>query len=320
MVHKEDSLENKTRIAVLSGGWSKERVISLKSGKAIFDALDKSKYDVLVYDPREDLQLLWNIRHDVDLALILLHGRYGEDGRIQGLLDHFQIPFMGSGVLASAMAMNKRVTKDVYRSIGLPVPKDVVLRKPESFSLENIKKQLGTPVVVKPVCEGSSLGISIMETDSDILAGIEKAFEYDLEILLEEYLAGREITCAVLGRQNTDTLPLVEIVPQGDHRFFDFDAKYIPGETTELCPAPISSDLAAVACGLAQKAHRGLQCRDWSRTDMILCDENFYILETNTIPGMTETSLVPLAARGRGWNLSQLLDYMIDTCLAEPDY
>ncbi len=313
-------MENKTRIAILSGGSSKERVISLKSGKAVFDALDKSKYDVMVYDPREDLQLLWNIRHDVDLALILLHGRYGEDGRIQGLLDHFQIPFMGSGVLASAMAMNKRVTKDVYRSIGLPVPKDVVLRKTESFSLENIKKQLGTPVVVKPVCEGSSLGISIMETDSDILAGIEKAFEYDLEILLEEYLAGREITCAVLGRQNIDTLPLVEIVPQGDHRFFDFDAKYIPGETTELCPAPISSDLAAVACGLAQKAHRGLQCRDWSRTDMILFDENFYLLETNTIPGMTETSLVPLAARGRGWNLSQLLDYMIVTCLAEPDY
>ena len=313
-------MEKKTRIAVLSGGSSKERTISLKSGKAVYDALDKSKYDVMSYDPLNDLKALWNSRNHVDLAFILLHGKYGEDGRIQGLLDLFHIPFVGSGVLSSAMAMNKRVAKDVYRNVGLCVPKDVVLRKTEPFSLDDIKKRLGTPVVVKPVCEGSSLGISIMESDSDILAGIEKALEFDSEILLEEYVAGREITCAVLGRHNLEALPLVEIVPEADHRFFDFDAKYRPGETTELCPAPISSDQAETAYGLAKKAHSALQCRDWSRTDMILSDEKFYLLETNTIPGMTETSLVPLAARGRGWDLSELLDRMISTCLTEPDF
>ncbi len=313
-------MSNKTRIAVLSGGWSKERSISLKSGKAVLNALDEKKYIISSYDPKEDLNVLWKKRHEVDLAFVLLHGRYGEDGRIQGLLDLFGIPFMGSGVLASATAMNKRVTKEVYRSVGLPVPKDMILRKTESFSLNNIKKELGTPVVIKPICEGSSLGISIMEKDSDILEGIEKAFQFDLEILLEEYVVGQEITCAVLGRKNLESLPLVEIEPKGDHRFFDFEAKYRPGETTELCPASISSDLTDAAYGLAEKAHQALGCRDWSRTDMILSNKNFYLLETNTIPGMTETSLVPLAARGRGWSLSELLDRMIATCLGEPDF
>ncbi len=311
---------NKTRIAVLSGGWSKERSISLKSGKAVLMALDPEKYDIASYDPQEDLEALWKNRNEVDLAFVLLHGKYGEDGRIQGLLDLFQIPFVGSGVLAGAMAMNKRVTKDVYRSVGLPVPKDVVLRKTESFSLENIKERLGLPIVIKPVCEGSSLGISIMEGDADILAGIEKAFTFDAEVLLEEYVAGREITCAVLGRQHLETLPLVEIVPRSGHRFFDFDAKYKVGETTEICPAQIDSHLRNEAFELAKNAHQALHCRDWSRTDMIVRDDKIFLLETNTIPGMTETSLVPLAARGKGWKLGRLLDHMIEKCLAEPDF
>lgn len=312
-------MANRIRVAVLSGGWSKERSVSIKSGKAVLGALDKTKYDILSFDPKEDMTLLWQQRNELDLVFNLLHGKYGEDGRIQGLLEVFGIPFVGSGVLASAMTMNKRVTKDVYRSVGLRVPKDIVLKKGETFSINKIKKILGTPVVIKPVSEGSSIGISIMENDSDILSGIEKAFEFDLEVLLEEYVSGKEITCAVLGREHLETLPLVEIVPNDTHRFFDFDAKYTAGETTEICPAQIESHLQNKAFEIAQKAHHALLCRDWSRTDMIIKDDEIFLLETNTIPGMTETSLVPLAAKGKGWTLSNLLDRMINTCMVEID-
>jgi D-alanine-D-alanine ligase len=312
-------LANKIRIAVLSGGWSKERGVSINSGKAVLSALDKEKYEIVSFDPKDDLNVLWQQRHALDLVFNVLHGKYGEDGRMQGLLEVFGIPFVGSGVLSSAMTMNKRVTKEVYRSAGLRVPKDIIFKKDEAVSIGKIKDSLGTPIVIKPVSEGSSIGISIMENERDILAGIEKAFQFDREILLEEYISGREITCAVLGRSHLETLPLVEIVPKDTHQFFDFDAKYTAGETNEICPAQIDSDLQNEASEMAQNAHVGLQCRDWSRTDMIINKDMIYMLETNTIPGMTETSLVPLAAKGNGWSLGQLLDRMIGTCLAEPE-
>ncbi len=312
-------MANKIRIAVLSGGWSKERSVSINSGKAVLGALDKGKYEIVSFDPKDDLNVLWQQRHELDLVFNVLHGKYGEDGRIQGLLDVFGIPFVGSGVLSSAMTMNKRVTKEVYRSVGLRVPKDIILKKEPAVSIGKIKDALGTPIVIKPVSEGSSIGISIMENDRDILEGIENAFQFDQEILLEEYVSGREITCAVLGRNHLLTLPLVEIVPKGSHQFFDFDAKYTAGETSEICPAQIDSELQNKASMMAQSAHKALKCRDWSRTDMIINNDIVYMLETNTIPGMTETSLVPLAARGKGWDLCQLLDRMISTCLMEPE-
>ena len=312
-------MANKIRIAVLSGGWSKERSVSIKSGKAVLGALDKEKYEIVSFDPKDDLNVLWQQRHELDLVFNVLHGKYGEDGRIQGLLEVFGIPFVGSGVLSSAMSMNKRVTKEVYKSAGLRVPKDIILKKKQTVSIGKIKDILGTPIVIKPVSEGSSIGISIMDDGKDILGGIEKAFQFDLEILLEEYVPGREITCAVLGRNHLEALPLVEIVPKDTHQFFDFDAKYTAGETHEICPAQIDARLQKEASDMAKNAHFALQCRDWSRTDMIINNNVIYILETNTIPGMTETSLVPLAARGNGWNLSQLLDKMIGTCLAEPE-
>lgn len=313
-------MANKIRIAVLSGGWSKERSVSIKSGKAVLEALDKRKYDMVSFDPKENMNVLWQQRNEFDLVFNLLHGKYGEDGRIQGLLDVFGIPFLGSGVLASAITMNKRVTKDVYRSVGLRVPKDIIVKKGETITVNKIIDILGTPVVIKPVSEGSSIGISIMENENDILSGIEKAFEFDLEVLLEEYVSGKEITCAVLGRKHLETLPLVEIVPKDTHRFFDFEAKYIAGETTEICPAQIESHLQNKAFEIAENAHRALHCRDWSRTDMIIKNDEIYLLETNTIPGMTETSLVPLAAKGKGWTLSNLLDRMINTCMVEIDF
>ncbi|EFK06332.1 D-ala D-ala ligase N-terminal domain protein [delta proteobacterium NaphS2] len=311
-------MKKKLRIAVLSGGWSKERSVSIKSGDAVLGALNNDKYDSRIFDPKEDLNLLWQKRGEIDLVLNVLHGRFGEDGRIQGLLEIYGLPFMGSSVLSSAMAMNKRVSKEVYRNMGLLVPKDIILQRGGESSINKIKDVLGTPIVIKPVSEGSSIGISIMENDADIQSGIEKAFEFAEEILVEEYVEGREITGAVLGRSALETLPLIEIVPKESHRFFDFDAKYVAGESNEICPAALDPDISEKASEIVKKAHRSLRCRDWSRTDMMIKKDQIYVLETNTIPGMTETSLVPLAAKGRGWSLGHLLDRMIETCLSEP--
>ncbi|MFO7599185.1 MAG: D-alanine--D-alanine ligase [Candidatus Desulfacyla sp.] len=304
-------MTGKIRIAVLAGGWSGERQVSLKSGKAVYEALNRERYDVTLYDPRDDLETLIRKKGEIDLAFILLHGRFGEDGRIQGMLDLLQIPFVGSGVLASAMALNKRVAKDVFRRAGLPVAEDLILNRGEGFSADEVAERIGVPLVVKPVSEGSSLGIAIAHDRESIAEDIQKAFQYDREVMVEAYVAGTEITCCILGNQVLEALPVVEIVPTDAYAFFDYEAKYTPGATREICPAPIAPHLAERAGEWAKEAHRALGCRVWSRSDMIIRDETLYLLETNTIPGMTETSLFPLAARAAGMSLSDLLDRMI---------
>ena len=304
-------MKNKIRVAVLAGGWSEEREVSLKSGKAVYAALNRERYDVTIYDPRNDLEVLTKRRTEIDLAFILLHGKFGEDGRVQGMLDILQIPFVGSGVLSSAMAMNKQIAKDVCRGVGLRVAEEVILKQGERFSVKRLIAKLGSPVVIKPVSEGSSIGISIAHGREEILKGIEKAFEYDAEVMAEEYLDGTEITCCVLGNQVLETLPVVEIIPDVSHSFFDYEAKYEPGATDEICPATIAPALAEEAASCAKKAHRALKCSVWSRSDMIIRDEALYLLETNTLPGMTETSLFPLAARRAGMTFSDLLDRLI---------
>jgi D-alanine-D-alanine ligase len=310
-VRGEERVTSKIRIAVLAGGWSGEREVSLKSGKAVYDALNRERYTVKRYDPRDDLELLIRERSDIDLVLILLHGKFGEDGRIQGMLDVLEIPFIGSGVLASAMAMNKRVAKGVFRRAGLPVAEDAILYQGDRFSVDEVMERLGAPVVIKPVSEGSSLGITIAYDPQRILDGIKNAFQYDAEIMVEAFIGGTEITCCVLGNRLLEALPVVEISPTEGYAFFDYKAKYTPGATREICPAPIAPHLAEAAGECAKRAHRALGCRIWSRSDMIIRDERLYLLETNTIPGMTETSLFPLAARAAGMSLSDLLDRMI---------
>lgn len=310
-------MKNKIRVAVLAGGWSGEREVSLKSGKGVYAALNRERYEVSIYDPRDDLEILIKKREEIDLAFILLHGKFGEDGRVQGMLDVLHIPFVGSGVLASAMAMNKRIAKDVFRGVGLRVAGEVILKQGESFSVDQLMNRLGTSVVIKPVSEGSSIGISIAHGREEILEGLIKAFQYDTEVMAEEYLDGREITCCVLGNQVLETLPVVEIVPDVSHSFFDYEAKYKPGVTNEICPAPIVPSLAEEAASCAKKAHRALNCSVWSRSDMIIRDEALYLLETNTIPGMTEISLFPLAARRAGMTLSDLLDRLISLSLEQ---
>ncbi len=307
------------RIALISGGWSGEREISLKSGEAVYLALDKQKYDVTRYDPRDDLPALMRDKASIDIAFILLHGKFGEDGCMQGFLDLIGIPFVGSGVLPSALALNKRVAKQLYRSNGLKVVEDVIVNREREYSIDQIVETLGPSTVVKPVAEGSSLGMSICHTKEALSRGLQSAFQYDEEVLVERYIKGREVTCAVLGNKSLQALPLIEIVPNPEYAFFDYEAKYKPGATREICPAPLSEEQTKEAQAYAKRAHEALGCQVWSRTDMMVQGEDIYVLETNTIPGMTETSLVPLAAKTAGLSLSELLDRLIQLSLESTD-
>ncbi len=308
---------SRIRVALLAGGWSGEREVSLKSGGAVGKALDREKYEVISLDPRDDLLTLIEKRDSIDVAFVLLHGRFGEDGRIQGLLDILGIPYVGSGVLSSAMALNKKVAKERFKSGGLAVAQDMVVERDRPFSPEAVLQALGPKTVVKPVSEGSSLGASVCHGREQLLEGIERAFRYDDEVIVESFMAGQEVTCCVMGTRKLETLPLVEIVPQEGYPFFDYEAKYTTGATREICPAPLPEAVAEKVKTCAKKAHRLLKCGVWSRTDMILCGEAVFVLETNTIPGMTENSLFPLAAKAAGLPLDRLVDRLITLSLEE---
>lgn len=308
---------SKLRIGLIAGGMSGEREISLKSCDAVYKALDKRKYEISRYDPRDDLIKLIRDREKIDLAFVLLHGKFGEDGCIQGFLHLLGVAYVGSGVLASATALHKKTAKELYRSAGLSVAEDVMLRRGEPYSAEEIMVSMGGKLVVKPVAEGSSLGMSICNSREELEKGIETAFHFDKEIMIEKFIQGREITSCVLGTKVLETLPPVEIIPNPEYAFFDYKAKYTPGGAREICPAPLTEDEKGRLEHCAKEAHRVLRCSVWSRTDMILHGSDVYVLETNTIPGMTETSLVPLAARTAGISLEALLDRLIDLALSD---
>jgi D-alanine-D-alanine ligase len=302
---------SKIKIAIISGGWSREKDISIKSGIAVLNALDKQKYEVIVYDPSVDLDLLMQGKHSIDLAFILLHGRFGEDGCIQGFLNILGIPFVGSGVAASAMASNKKIAKDVYLAAGLTIIDDVVLEKGTVFSVDEIMRRLGHKTIVKPVSEGSSFGISSCNSKDELQQGIEAAFSCDSEIIIEKFIKGREVTCCVIGNESLETLPVIEVIPSNNHEFFNYEAKYKTGGAKEICPADLPASMLKKITHNAKTAHHALRCRVWSRTDMIVNDNEVFVLETNTVPGMTENSLFPLAAETAGLSLAQLLDKLI---------
>ena len=203
----------------------------------------------------------------------------------------------------------------MYMNAGLNVIKDVMLCRGQNFNVGHIMEMVGPSTVVKPVAEGSSLGMSVCHSKEDLLKGINTALEYGKEIMIEKYVMGVEITCCVIGNRTLDAMPLIEIVPNEEYAFFDYEAKYKPGATREICPArlPESQSLRAQSC--AKKAHRALKCEVWSRTDMIIQDDEIYLLETNTIPGMTKNSLVPRAAKAAGMSLSQLVDKLVELSL-----
>jgi D-alanine-D-alanine ligase len=307
----------KLNVALLSGGLSPEREVSIKGGDQVYEALDKAKYAVVRYDPATDLaKLVANASH-TDVAFIVLHGSYGEDGTVQGLLDLLNIPYQGSGVLGSALAMDKWTSKRLYKEAGLPVPSCDVLARGQTYDRESFAERPGYPLVVKPRHGGSSIGTSIVESPKRLDEALERAFARGPHVIVERYLNGIEITGSVLGNHHLEVFPIVEIIPESNHIFFDYEAKYKKGATREICPAHISQDLSELARSYAVVAHRALCCRGYSRTDMIIYDETIYVLETNTIPGMTPVSLFPLAAKAAGMSFSDLLDRLIELALDE---
>lgn len=308
-------MNKKLRLALLAGGKSGEREVSLKGAEEVARALDPKKYEVRRYDPATDLALLAAEADTLDVAFILLHGPFGEDGTVQGFLDLLSLPYQGSGVLGSALAMDKNLAKILYRNNGLKVPEWYMAKKEDIDNPNKIPEQLGLPLVIKPANQGSSLGMTIARSEDEITEGLKKAFAIDHQVMVEEFIEGREITGGILGNDELTPLPLVEIIPGEQYEFFDYEAKYQPGASSEICPAELDDPITIRAQQFALTAHRALQLRGYSRTDMIVCGDDIYVLETNTIPGMTPTSLLPQGAAAAGLNFAALLDRLIELAL-----
>jgi len=360
---------SRLRVAVLMGGPSPERDVSLRTGQQITSALDSQRYDVLPVEvlrdghwvlpgrsaatltaeassptggtgapgssagaSPNDSRALVPARADalgidrvmeegsIDVVLIAMHGPYGEDGTVQGLLELAGIPYTGSGVLASALAMDKLRSRQLFGFNDIPVPAYLAVTRERAANLEALRAEVATtlsyPCVVKPNALGSSIGVTIVRDPAALDAALDVAFAYGALALVEEFIRGTEITCGVLEDPTTGrphALPLIEIVPQRE--FFTYEAKYTPGASEEICPARLPEQVAARAAALAVRAHEVLGCRDMSRVDMFVRGGQVIVLEVNTIPGMTGVSLLPQAARAAGIEFPALLDRLITGAL-----
>lgn len=307
----------KLNIALLSGGISNEREVSINSGNQVYEALDKEKYNIFRYDPKTDIARLVSDAPKIDAALLILHGPFGEDGTVQGLFDLLGIPYQGAGVLGSALGMNKLASKRLYEQAGLLVPPYLAITSKGDLDPAACAEQVGLPLVVKPVESGSSVGISIVKSIEFLDDAVVKAFEHDDAVLIEAYIEGIELTGGVIGNVDPKALPIIEIIPDTSHDFFDYEAKYTAGATQEICPARIDDAMTEKAQATAETAHKVLFCKGYSRTDMILKGQDIYVLETNTIPGMTATSLLPQAAEEAGISFSRLLDRLIELSIED---
>ncbi|MDP3041118.1 MAG: D-alanine--D-alanine ligase [Candidatus Omnitrophota bacterium] len=304
------------RVGVLMGGLSSEREISLKSGKAVFSALKDAGVDVAAIDittdnPAENVSLLK--KHNLDCAFIALHGRFGEDGTIQGILEGMHLPFTASGVKASQLAMDKIGSLGIFSQGGLHVPKSQFMEKSAYQKSPTFENQLGFPLVVKPANHGSSIGLSLVERIQELPAAVKLAFKFDEHIIIQEYVSGRELTVGILDEV---ALPVIEIIP--NNKFFDFTAKYQAGLTQYIVPAALDPGVALEVQRIALQAHKLLGCYGCSRVDIILAKEGCpYILEVNTIPGMTATSLLPKAAKITGIDFNQLCLKLLELAYAK---
>ena len=309
-----DELTPETRIAVLMGGPSNERDISLKSGKAVEEALRKTGLRVGAIDVDEDAEEKLR-KEEVDVAFIALHGKYGEDGTVQELLGRLGIVHTGSGEEASRTAFDKGAAKEVFLKKGIATPAFRVLekggRQNRMISQFPFHPVIRNPLVVKPAREGSTIGVSIARKKEEYLAALDRAFCYDERILVEEYVDGREVSVGIL---NGSPLPVIEIFPRKE--FFDFEAKYTEGLADFKVPASLSPDIYQATQTLALKAHRALGCRGMSRVDIKVNKSGKpYVFEVNTIPGMTPLSLFPRAARAAGIDFPQLCCKLIEIAL-----
>ncbi|MFV1952139.1 MAG: D-alanine--D-alanine ligase [Nitrospinota bacterium] len=295
------------RIGVLMGGLSTERDVSLKTGEAVFETLKDAGLDVVLIDVDRDIATRLK-EERIELAFIALHGQYGEDGAIQGLLELMGTPYTGSGILGNALSLNKIIAKELLRCHDIMTPDFCVVKRDEFFNSRGFSSHLDLPFVVKPVSQGSTIGISIVKDKADIDSAVRKAFEYEDEIFIERYIDGILIAVGILGER---PLPIIEIHP--GKGFYDYLSKYTKGMTEYIVPARLEGEKYLWCQSMALNAHNVLCCKGVSRVDIIVGrDGRPYVLEVNTIPGMTETSLLPMAAKEMGLSFRDLVTKMLE--------
>ncbi len=307
-----------SKVAVLMGGTSAEREVSLRSGAAVSHALRELGHEVLDIDVGADvIHQLAGLRGRADIVFIVLHGRMGEDGTVQGLLELLGIPYTGSGVMASAMAINKYMSKQIFRANAIPVAEDVVVGAAEISArgagkvAEGVSLDLGFPCIVKPNCEGSTVGAARARNREELERAIGEALEYDDLLIIERYIEGREMTVGLLGDEPI-VLPVLEVV--ASKGLYDYECKYTKGMTEYIVPAHIPEEMARKLKRLSLRAHLALDCEGFSRIDFMLDAEGRpYCLEANTIPGMTELSLIPKAAAAAGMSFERVVEIVLST-------
>lgn len=311
----ENKIKQMGKVGVLLGGRSAEREISIMSGSGVLAALRSRGVDAHGFDTAER-SLAELAAEKFDRVFIALHGRYGEDGSLQGALEQLGIPYTGSGVMASAIAMDKIFTKKIWQHHDLPTPGYAVLT-PDSTSdteLQNVVKELGLPLIVKPPHEGSTIGITKVNSAKEMHTAYALAAQFDDEVLAEEFIQGRELTVAVLGvGAQAYALPVIEIVaPEGN---YDYQNKYFTDDTKYLCPAPLDAELTAHIQEICVDAYRAINCEGWARADVLLraSDNQPFLIEINTSPGMTTHSLVPMAARAAGMSYEDVCMEILQT-------
>ncbi|MBT9137732.1 MAG: D-alanine--D-alanine ligase [Syntrophomonadaceae bacterium] len=295
------------RVAVLMGGKSSEREISLRSGKAVIHALMKKGMEVISLDAADN----WNRaikKKDIDVAFIALHGKYGEDGVVQSLLEKLNIPYTGSGVEASRVAFDKVCAKEIFLKENIPTPDFYILNGTNGSRVKGWHMEV--PLVVKPARGGSAIGISIVKEEKEFQPALEKAIKYDSRVLIERYVKGKEITVGIL---NGTALPVVEIRSKRD--FFDFEAKYTAELHEFIIPAPLEEEIYHRVQEISLQSHSVLGCSGFSRVDLILSGGETYVLEVNTIPGLTDVSLFPAAAEAAGIDFPELCQKIIEIAL-----
>ena len=303
------------KVALLAGGTSGEREISIKSGEGARGALETAGFDTTWIDPanKEDLKRL--IDEHFDVAFLCTHGKGGEDGTLQGMLELLGIPYTCPGVQASAIAMDKAKSKILYEHAGIPTSPSMTLYKSDGYDVEEVKETIGVPCVVKAATEGSSIGVEIVQTEDQLEPALKAVFEIDDLIVVEKFIFGPEYTCVALGNDDAYALPVIQIVPLKGATY-DFESKYAAGGSEHICPAPLDDEMTKLVQSYAIKAHKALGCRGVSRSDFIIdADRKPWILETNTIPGMTATSLLPDAAKAAGISFPDLCVKLIEYAL-----
>ncbi len=324
---------SKVKVAVVMGGPSSEYEVSLNSGEAMLASLDKAKYQVSRvvinkvgkwhFNDQQELAVtsaLDELKRNTDIVLLAVHGTFGEDGTLQALLEQRGIAYTGSSAAASLLAMDKIISNDIYQGVGLNIPETYVFEATEKQQAIKAIQKMALPIVIKPVRQGSSVGVSIVKDASTITSAVDLALRYDQRVMVQEYILGREVSCGVLekpGSRDSYALPPTELIPKkGD--FFNYDSKYLVGGAEEITPPDMPAAMISKIQETAIAAHNLLGCHGYSRTDMIVRGEDVIVIETNTLPGMTRTSILPQQAVAAEISFAQLLDRIIQCGLKRP--